>query len=101
MALPLPPRPMVPANAGSLEMSKTRQALFFASVLALMAPGAHAIGPPPSVAPEGPVWGFEFADKADKKRESLSGIACPPGSSSPRRCIAAFDEGGEERYVLI
>jgi hypothetical protein len=96
---------MVPANAGSLEMSKARQALFFASVLALMAPGAHALGPPPSVAPEGPVWsagaGFQFTDKADKKRESLSGIACPPISSSPRRCIAAFDEGGEERYVLI
>jgi hypothetical protein len=60
---------------------------------------------PPSVAPEGHVWsagtGFQFADKADKKRESLSGIACPPVSSLPRRCIATFDEGGEERYVLI
>jgi hypothetical protein len=51
------------------------------------------------------VWsagaGFQFAENADKKRESVSGIACPPVSTSPRRCIAVLDEGGEERYVVI
>jgi hypothetical protein len=88
---------------GAQEMFKLQE-FFLALTLALMAPGAHAAGPP-SIAPERPVWsvgpGFQFADRADKRRESVSGIACPPVSLSPRRCIVAFDEGGEERYVLI
>jgi hypothetical protein len=50
-----------------------------------------------------PVWsaaaGFQFDGKADKKRESLSGVACP--STVPRLCVAAFDEGIEARYVEI
>src|SRR5262249_55771481 len=83
---------------GIQAMSKP-SGFFLALILSLTAPGARAAGPP-SVAPEGPVWGagagFQFADKPDKKRESVSGIACPTVSSSPRRCIVAFDEGGEE-----
>jgi hypothetical protein len=64
---------------------------------------AHAA--PPIVPPEGPVWkvdgDFAFADEPDKKRESVSGIACPPPTASPRRCVVAFDEGHESRYVVI
>ena len=77
--------------------------LLVASLLTLAAPDARA--DPPQVAPEGPVWstcaGFQFDSKVDKKRESLSGIACPPQSSVPRLCVAAFDEGLEARYVAI
>jgi hypothetical protein len=71
---------------------------------ALIAGTAYATEPP-RVSTEGPVWdagaGFSFIGKVDKKRESLSGIACPPVLASPRLCVAAFDEGGEERYFLI
>jgi hypothetical protein len=60
---------------------------------------------PPTVGPEGPIWsagaGFQFESHADKKRESLSGIACPPVFGAERRCVAAFDEGGEARYAVI
>jgi hypothetical protein len=67
--------------------------------------GARADSDPPKVAPDGPTWsagsGFQFESKAGKKRESLSGIACPSPSPSPRLCVAAFDEGSEARYVLI
>jgi hypothetical protein len=83
-------------------MSKARK-LLLASLLTVAALDARA--DPPKVAPEGPVWsagaGFQFDGKADKKRESLSGIACPPVSSVPRLCVAAFDEGIEARYVTI
>ena len=77
--------------------------LLVVSLLTLAVPDARA--DPPKVAPEGPVWsagaGFQFDTKADKKRESLSGIACPPISTFPRLCVAAFDEGVEARYVTI
>jgi uncharacterized protein DUF3616 len=60
---------------------------------------------PPTIGPEGPIWsagaGFQFDGHANKKRESLSGIACPPVSSAERRCVAVFDEGGEARYAVI
>src|SRR4051812_5198834 len=77
----------------------------FASFLMLSSFDARADADPPKIAPEGPVWsagaGFQFADKANKTRESLSGIACPPLSAVPRLCVAAFDEGIEARYVVI
>jgi hypothetical protein len=69
---------------------------------------AHADDDPPKIKPEGPVWTVapDFAfngdqDEIAKKRRSLSGIACPAPSESPRLCIAAFDEGGEARYVIV
>jgi hypothetical protein len=65
----------------------------------------NAAADAPKITPEGPVWsagaGFQFDEKANKKRESLSGIACPPLTASPRLCVAAFDEGVEARYVTI
>jgi hypothetical protein len=77
--------------------------LLLASLLTLSTLDARADADTPKVAPEGPVWsaaaGFYFDEKADKKRESLSGIACP--STVPRLCVAAFDEGIEARYVEI
>lgn len=55
--------------------------------------------------PEPMVWNtasdFQFASKPTKTRKSLSGIACPSETTVPRRCVAAFDEGGEARYVTI
>ena len=85
-------------------MSNSRKFLL-ASLLTLAALDVRADADPPKIAPEGPVWsvgaGFQFDGKADKKRESLSGIACPPLSAVPRLCIAAFDEGLEARYVTI
>ena len=79
--------------------------LLLASFLTLSTLDARADADPLKVAPEGPVWsaaaGFQFDEKADKKRESLSGIACPPLSTVPHLCVAAFDEGTEARYVEI
>src|SRR5689334_6272215 len=79
--------------------------LLLASFMTLAALDVRADADPPKIAPEGPVWsagtGFPFDGKADKKRESLSGIACPPLSPGPRLCVAAFDEGLEARYVTI
>src|SRR3954465_6258991 len=85
-------------------MSNSRKFLL-ASLLTLAALDVRADADPPKIAPEGSVWsagaGFQFDGKADKTRESLSGIACPPLSAVPRLCIAAFDEGLEARYVTI
>src|SRR5882724_9778367 len=85
-------------------MLKTMTSLLALSMISV-ALGAHADNDPPKVAPEGARWstgpGFKFDSREDKKRESLSGIACPSPSTSPRLCVAAFDEGGEARYVLI
>src|SRR3954452_17690071 len=85
-------------------MPKARK-LLLAFLLTLSALEARADADPPQIAPEGPGWsagaGFQLDGKADKKRESLSGIACPPLSTVPRLCVAAFDEGIEARYVTI
>lgn len=81
------------------------RAVLYACLAVLLAQPAVAKGP--KVAPEGPIWdtspGFDFpnADKPDKMRRSLSGIACANEINGTRRCIAAFDEGGEARYAII
>ena len=76
-----------------------------ASLLTLSTLATRAEADPPKIAPEGSVWdaaaGFQFDKKADRKRESLSGIACPSLAAVPRLCVAAFDEGIEARYVVI
>src|SRR4051794_2691839 len=82
------------------------RSLILASILTLFfLPQSVSAADPPSVAPENATWstgnGFAFDKKPAKTRESLSGIACPPPTGSPRRCIAAFDEGIEARYVTI
>ena len=60
---------------------------------------------PPVVAPSGGPWdaggGFKFETKEKKKRQAMSGVACPAISSGPRLCLAVFDEGGEARYLII
>lgn len=85
-------------------MSQLR-CLIFASLLAFMLPAVIAAADPPSASPEIVTWtvtgDFSFEKKPAKTRESLSGIACPVPSASPRRCIAAFDEGIEARYVTV
>lgn len=75
-----------------------------ALIAILLAPAVGA--QVPKVAPDGPIWntspGFAFPGADEQKlRRSLSGIACPGSLSGTRRCIAAFDEGGEARYALI
>jgi hypothetical protein len=81
-----------------------RAVLYVCVAILLVLPAAAETA---KVAPEGPVWdtspGFAFpgAAKPKKLRRSLSGIACRSESSGPRRCIAAFDEGGEARYAMI
>src|SRR4051794_33664947 len=81
------------------------RSLILASLLAFMLPDAIAAADPPSASPENVTWtvtgDFSFEKKPAKTRESLSGIACPAPSASPRRCIAAFDEGVEARYVTV
>lgn len=85
-------------------MSKAR-ALLLASIL--IVPGSQTNAADAlSIRPDGGVlWatqgGFAFQNKSNKKREAISGIACPSVSTSPRRCIVAIDEGGAERYVVI
>ena len=85
-------------------MSQARS-LILALLLAFMLPETIAAADPPAVSPESVTWtvagAFSFEKKPAKTRESLSGIACPPPSESPRRCIAAFDEGIEARYVTV
>jgi hypothetical protein len=85
-------------------MQKTRAWLLVSVMISIPFAGRADNGPP-KVLPEGPVWsagaGFQFAVKANKKRESVSGIACPAVSASPRRCIVAFDEGGEARFAIV
>src|SRR3954468_22289475 len=87
-----------------MTMSQARS-LILALLLAFMLPETIAAADPPAVSPESVTWtvagGFSFEKKSAKTRESLSGIACPPPSESPRRCIAAFDEGIEARYVTL
>src|ERR1051325_2123700 len=87
-----------------MTISQTRS-LVLAWVLAFMLPEAIASADPPSVSPENVTWtvtgDFSFEKKPAKTRESLSGIAGPAPSASPRRCIAAFDEGIEARYVTV
>jgi hypothetical protein len=85
-------------------MCKAR-AVLLASILTI--PGFQTLAADaPNVRPDGgTVWstqgGFAFQNKSNKKREAISGIACPSVSTSPRRCILAIDEGGAERYVVI
>ena len=85
-------------------MSQVRS-LILASLLAFILPEAIAVADPPAVSPESMTWtitgDFSFEKKPAKTRESLSGIACPRPFGSPRRCIAAFDEGIEARYVTV
>lgn len=82
-------------------------ALQLAAVLTFIAPTLCVAADLPRVAPESPAWtagsGFSFpqAKKPEKVRQSLSGIACPPPAGAARRCVAAFDEGVEARYVVI
>jgi Protein of unknown function (DUF3616) len=87
-----------------MTMSQARS-LILALLLAFMLPETIAAADPPAVSPESVTWtvagAFSFEKKPAKTRESLSGIACPPPSESPRRCIAAFDEGIEARYVTV
>jgi hypothetical protein len=45
--------------------------------------------------------GFSFADKSKETRQSVSGIACPPNTSSEHICLIVFDEGAEARYATI
>ena len=75
-------------------MSQARS-LILALLLAFMLPETIAAADPPAVSPESVTWtvagAFSFEKKPAKTRESLSGIACPPPSKSPRHCIAAFD----------
>jgi len=81
-----------------------RAALYALLPILLALPVAAQV---PKVAPDGPIWdtspGFAFpgADEPTKLRRSLSGIACPGPLTGTRRCVAAFDEGGEARYALI
>ena len=80
--------------------------LLVASVLVWSAWGGALAADVPNVRPDGGmVWntqgGFAFEKKSNKKREAISGIACPPASATERRCIVAIDEGGEARYVKI
>ena len=62
---------------------------------------AASAGPndPAPVRPSSGPWdagsGFKFVNKEKKKRQALSGKACPANSSGQRRCLAVFDEGGE------
>jgi hypothetical protein len=87
-----------------MTMSQARS-LILALLLAFMLPETIAAADPPAASPESVTWtvagGFSFEKKPAKTRESFSGIACPPPSGSPRRCIAAFDEGIEARYVTV
>jgi hypothetical protein len=90
---------------GSTVLAKAH-AVLLASALALSWPHGTVAADPPRIAPEGPVWvaggGFQFNSKPNKKRESLSGIACPAlSAATPRLCVAVFDEGGEARYVAV
>jgi hypothetical protein len=92
-------------KTGSAAVAKAH-AVLLASALALSWLHGTAAADPPRVAPEGPVWtaggGFQFDSKPNKKRESLSGIACPAlSAATPRLCVAVFDEGGEARYVAV
>jgi hypothetical protein len=81
------------------------RSLVLAAALISTLPYAIAAADPPHKAPEDVSWstgnGFAFGKKPQKTRESLSGIACPPPAGAARRCIAAFDEGVEARYVTI
>src|SRR5262245_2281395 len=67
---------------------------------------AHAApDEPPSITPDSGPWNtpisFKFETREKKKRQALSGIACPRSSSGQRLCLAVFDEGGETRYLVI
>src|SRR5262249_35965845 len=92
------------ARARARNMQKTRACLLASGMICASLAG-RADNAPPKIAPEGPTWsagaGFQFDAKADKKRESVSGITCPSVSASPRVCVVAFDEGGEARFVII
>lgn len=71
--------------------------------MAVLGP-AFAAEPPALKPASGPLdagGGFTFARKVEETRKSLSGIACPPAPAGPRLCLAAFDEGGEARYLTI
>jgi Protein of unknown function (DUF3616) len=61
---------------------------------------ALPVGTAQNPAPAAVSGSFDFERSAT--RLSVSGIACPPASPSPRRrCIVLFDEGSEARYVVV
>jgi len=85
-------------------MLNARSLVMVAALISAL-PCAIAVADPPHTGPENVTWstgnGFAFGKNPQKTRESLSGIACPPPTGTARRCIAAFDEGVEARYVTI
>jgi hypothetical protein len=54
------------------------------------------------LAPTGAPWdagdGFPFEKKV---RRAASGIACPAGPAVGKRCLVAFDEGIEARFIVL
>jgi hypothetical protein len=89
-------------------MTRVRVGALAALVVSFaIAAGARAApdDPPPikpvSDVPWSPDSPFKFEGKERKKRQALSGIACPVNSSGQRLCLAVFDEGGEARYLVI
>ncbi|MES2880333.1 MAG: DUF3616 domain-containing protein [Pseudomonadota bacterium] len=83
--------------AGAMAM-----ALTLAGTLAL------AQGTPPSIKPAGAPWdsgaGFQFdlkKKKAQKTRQSLSGMACTRDARLQRICLMVFDEGAQARYAQV
>jgi hypothetical protein len=94
--------PANPVKGTSMRIPNvTRSILLLATLIHGVAHGAD----PVTASPEGSVWeagpGFSFSKKPKDSRRSLSGIACPIGLATPRRCVAVFDEGVEARYVVL
>jgi len=76
--------------------------------LALGAVQAFAQPSPLSVKPTGEPWdsgaGFQFdlkKKKAQKTRQSLSGMACTLDAKQQRICLMVFDEGAQARYAYV
>jgi len=87
-----------------MRIHPSRIALTLLLGLPLLAGPADAADPP-ALAPLGGMLssgkGFAFANKPNKTRRSLSGIACPALPKAPGFCLAVFDEGGEARYLTL
>jgi Protein of unknown function (DUF3616) len=93
------------------ELPRSRRALGTRRFL-LMAVATFILGAwparsaePPVLKPDSPPWsagdGFDFANKRKKTRQSVSGIACPAGTTDSRVCLFAFDEGVEARFAAL